>query len=110
MVGTPTGFDSLLETCTNERRRDALCALADGRRTMSLEDLAAAARDGPGETTSRVEAELHHVHLPQLEEVGLVEYDADRRTAELTGRFYRLEPDLCRFIDAAPGRSMASGV
>ena len=110
MVGTQTGFDSLLETCTDERRRDVLCALADGRRTMSLEDLAAAVAQGAGEATSLVEAELHHVHLPRLEEVGLVEYDADGRTAELTERFHRLEPDICRLIDAAPGRSMPSRV
>lgn len=40
----------------------------------------------------RIQIQLHHVHLPKLEDAGLVEYDTDRRTVTLciSPQFLRL--------------------
>jgi len=74
---------------------DLLDALAHGRRRSVCEVLAAADREflpleelservasidesGTDERTARIE--LHHVHLPKLDEAGLLEYDHELNT------------------------------
>jgi len=43
----------------------------------------------------QVQLSLHHVHLPKLESVGLIERSrGDERTVELTGDIGPLEPGL----------------
>ena len=66
-----------------ERRRTALDALVDADEPMDLHDLAVtvAARetgvaDVDDETVQRVALSLHHAHLPKMEELGVVGYDA----------------------------------
>jgi len=86
-VADPTPIESLLDdrSITDERRRSAVRALAErDDDTVAPADLAA---DLESEWNARnretIAAELHHVHLPKLNEAGVVEYDAEATTARL---------------------------
>jgi hypothetical protein len=67
---------------SSARRRHTLDALATLTLPVALEDLAAAvaAREadqpaGAGEPAERVAVSLHHVHLPLLDDRGVLDYD-----------------------------------
>lgn len=71
------------------RRRIAFAVLADWSPPVSLRDLAAevAAREGDpavadDDATERVAVTLHHAHLPQMAEAGVVDYDRGMRSVE----------------------------
>lgn len=64
-----------------ERRRMTVAALDEATPPVDLEDLAAAVaeRDPEVDATtrtavSRIAAELHHVHLPKMDALGLIDY------------------------------------
>lgn len=59
----------------SERRRDAISELAGASAPVELEDLAAHLANGD-EAETRIE--LHHVHLPMMAEMGILEYDHER--------------------------------
>lgn len=77
------GSDDVFVGLSHEYRRIALTSLWDGRpakrrRELANEILRCRDRDGgpdPG-AEGRVDLALHHVHLPVLSDVDLVEYDA----------------------------------
>lgn len=73
----------------NVRRRTALRALADRDAPLSLSELAddVVDRREEADDSAAVRTALHHVHLPKLAEVGIVEYDpeANRVTAVRDG-------------------------
>jgi hypothetical protein len=46
----------------------------------------------PADTRRRIAAKLHHVHLPRLADVGLVEWDRDHDVVTPTARLPALEP------------------
>jgi hypothetical protein len=82
------GVDAMLDVLGSRHRRRVLSAVLDAPTPVALEELAAAVaarEDG----TKAVEVSpsrrdglrtrLHHVHLAKLDDVGLVEYDADAR-------------------------------
>jgi len=83
--------DATLEALANERRRaildaidedDAPVALADLSRTVAVREADApltALSDGYVATVKR---SLYHAHLPKLDDLGLVSFDADERTVE----------------------------
>ncbi|MFB6166111.1 MAG: hypothetical protein ABEJ31_13200 [Haloarculaceae archaeon] len=84
--------ETVLSALSNERRRRALAAFEARGTVASLFGLATAVAAAEGEGTiatlerDRVDAvrtTLHHVHLPTLDEAGLVTYDAAARTASL---------------------------
>jgi hypothetical protein len=77
-------WDGVLESLADERRRIALSVLSAADGTVDRERLAAsvAARaecvsetEVPPRDAKDVLLSLHHVHLPKLDEAGLVEYD-----------------------------------
>ncbi|MFD1686554.1 DUF7344 domain-containing protein [Halobellus litoreus] len=80
------GNDSaVLTALANERRRVVLRHLGRTSGPTSVSELAErVSESGPYKTVSRTRAaiELYHVHLPQLDVAGLIEYDADRRLIE----------------------------
>jgi predicted DNA binding protein len=59
----------------SRERIDALCVLGRREPPVDLWTLAGEA----GDASSRDATALHHVHLPRLDDVGVVDYDADRR-------------------------------
>ena len=64
-----------------ERRRIALSVLEDRADPMDLEALAAAvaarADDDGEDAVDRTMIDLHHSHLPRMDDLGVVDYDRD---------------------------------
>lgn len=95
----------------DRRRRTVLECLADDAQVMALADLAAdvaaAEHDRPrselpAETVQRIATSLYHVHIPQLVDAGVVEYDRDRDEVRPSGRTDRIERALS-VVEAAKG-------
>ena len=94
---TATGHltdDDYYRLLSAERRRAVFEALADSTAPVELADLAAAvaAREGDAdpddETVRSVSVSLHHVHLPMMAALDVVDYDpAATRVASWSGRF-----------------------
>lgn len=97
-------WDAALSAVANERRAHAVAAVVaeDGtlrREALALE-VATREADGapPSSAIQRVQRRLHHVHLPALDDAGLVDYDVE------TGAVSAEEqPDsLTRLLDILP--------
>lgn len=111
MTRRPIDFDTVLDLCRARHRRIVLATLADERRSVTTTDLAEAVvrhdlqtsiTEVSDEVLADIRLDLHHVHVPQLVEAGIVEYDPERNVVELTERFDRIEPRLSAVIDADP--------
>lgn len=93
-VGTDEpSVDDLFDVLTKARRRTVLTILADRQSSMGIKELATAVAAREKETAPatlsestvhEVHVTLHHVHLPKLDDVALVDYDRDERTVETT--------------------------
>lgn len=103
------GFDTVLDLCGNQYRRIVLAVLMDEQRSVTLRDLTtkifeldhqAAVADACAEVLTEIRAVLHHVHIPKLESVGVVEYDPDRRVVAPTEQFAQLQPTLSEIINS----------
>lgn len=95
--------EELYAALSDDRRRRTLAYLVETRAAATLDELItaiAAAEDRrpptqlSSSTTRTVGIALHHVHLPKLDEVGLVEYDPDDRVVSLTVDATALTPHL----------------
>lgn len=81
--------DAVIEAVACDRRRRALDALAESDSELALSELAERvhrieADDDANEGARRdVAVSLHHKHLPLLDDIGVVEYDADDRDVAL---------------------------
>jgi DNA-binding transcriptional ArsR family regulator len=90
-----TGWDDLLSGLADKRRRITLSTLYRNDGSMERVDLATAVTDtlrADGDSTPAVEdvfLDLHHVHLPKLDDVGLVTYDLESESVSFEGH-----PDL----------------
>lgn len=73
--------------------RPAILSIVDSRsRSLPVADLVAALRDREGTRTDDARAlsiSLHHVDLPKLDDLGLVDYDPDEWTVAPTPRLSR---------------------
>lgn len=85
--------DVIFEVLKNRRRRDVLEYLqsADGPVTLSelAEQIAAWENDVPVSALNstqrkRVYVALYQTHLPKMDDVGVIDYDSDRGTIELS--------------------------
>ena len=73
------------------RRGVAIAVLFDRQRPTPVDELATAVADvgasrgifGESVRTDRVRVALHHVDLPELDDVGIVDFDLDRNVATL---------------------------
>jgi hypothetical protein len=85
------GFDAVLEGLADERRRIVLGVLEGrdepiDRRTLAREVADTESRvDSTPDSVDEVVVSLHHLHLPKLDAVGLLEYDADAGTVAYEG-------------------------
>lgn len=83
------------EALADEDRRTVLSTLCESGTALSLSELAvelAQEESGPteiggGDAVERHEIELYHRHLPKLDDVGLVDFDQERRLVSLTAEF-----------------------
>jgi len=76
--------DERYRLLANDLRRDALAVLEHRSGRVELSEVAAAVAartDGVDATAAdgetRVETALHHIHLPKLDDFGVVEYDPE---------------------------------
>ena len=74
---------------SSDRRRVLLDVLAEPNAPVRVEDLATAVarRDpvvdaGEADAVARVATSLHHVHLPLMADVGVLEYDPETKRIE----------------------------
>lgn len=111
MVGTPTEFDTLLELCREHHRRIVLAVLATEKRALTINDLTTAIvthnhhtplKERSEDESMKIRTALHHVHIPKLANLSLVDYDPERHLVEPTPQFERLEPQLAAILDADP--------
>ena len=77
-------FDLLADDC---RRRVCLFLCRCKVEVVTLSDLVEALEpDGDEETRERLKINLHHRHLPKLDEAGIVDYDPRSNTARYWGQ------------------------
>ena len=88
-----TSLDRLFEVLTEQRRRYVLYHLnEDNSQVHTLDDLVAQLCTWEREWDNRtdhardtheenIRIDLHHVHLPELADAGLIDYDAQTQTA-----------------------------
>lgn len=96
--------DAVFDVLRNPRRRFVLAYLRQQHRAVPLTELArkTAAWEAdvpPPEADERrveqVRASLHHIHLPKLADLRLVEYQGeDRRTVDVTEQIRTLEAEM----------------
>lgn len=100
--------DEVLTAVDHRYRRYLLRSLADRESSLSLADLAfdVAAREHEASvgdvSEDRVEAirqELHHLHVPKLDELGFVDYDRERRVVTLAEQTDQLFAVLDQFTE-----------
>lgn len=98
------GWDAVLSALADARRRTVLAVLRRGSDPMVLEDVVRAVADrvtatGVARSLESLRSSLHHVHLPALDDAGLVGYDADAGTVAYRGHSELDEA----WLDVAPG-------
>lgn len=83
-------WDELAALLDNPLRWQAILVSGHRGRPVSLAELASELTDAtrsasaPGDDEDRLRLMLHHVHLPRLSDVGLVDYDTAARTVVAT--------------------------
>lgn len=106
--GNWTALDVLLSA---DRRRHVVSLLTTAERTLPLDELAEAVAvlergdvDEPGaDDLDSVRISLHHVHLPRLDDAGVVDYDPDERTVEIASL-----PEVYRDVVAVGDASVSA--
>jgi hypothetical protein len=107
-IPDPSVADRLLATLSHHRRRATLTALSRTDAPMALDDLAtevaraetsSASAGTDAETVRAVRLSLHHAHVPQLADAGLVRYDRERRTVSLTEALGQNERTLVAHLE-----------
>ena len=106
--GDTSSPDAILSAVANDHRRAILHALATAaEKTLAydvLEDRVAdrVRHDGvspnSAEHRQRVRITLHHVHLPKLEKVGIIDYEAETGDIQFVGG--DLENDLLTLVES----------
>ena len=94
-IASELDVDVPVDLLSDRRRRHALECLRDRDAPLALADLArdVAARESnasPGDVSDDraqgIRIDLYHVHLPKLDEAGLVAFDASERSVRPTER------------------------
>ena len=94
--------DRALSVIADSRRRNVLKYLAEnGDAAIPIDELVAGIEDGRPlsggdnrEMDNQIVIELHHTHLPKLDEVGLIDYEKGAGTVR-----YRPQDDIEELID-----------
>lgn len=100
--GGPLALEGLFDALADRRRRRALHLLREIGRPLSLESLAErlvaiereSEREFPDTAVERTYVSLAHVHLPRLDDAGLVRFDREAGTVGTAPLFAALEPYL----------------
>lgn len=104
-------FDTVLDLCRDQHRRIVLAVLADQQRSLTVNELRNAVikhnhheplTEASTEVITQIQIKLCHIHLPKLEEAGVIEYDSGQQLVEPTAEFNTLQPHLSTIIDIDP--------
>ena len=91
--------ETALELLINQQRRQIIRRMADTPDGTTVEQLAQHLRgtDSPhgGEPGEPQDIEIHHVHLPKLDEANVIEYDTDHGTVDRGGEL----PDVLSLLE-----------
>lgn len=79
------GLDDLVECLADDCRRAVLKVLDEREEPITRDDLARAAAPPLSARAEELRVDLHHVHLPKLDAMGLLEYDASTAIVEQAG-------------------------
>lgn len=91
MDGAPP-LNTVLDVCGHKHRRIVLVVLSNRQQSMSIDDLTDAVikynhhipQTGvDDETVKRVHVGLRHTHLPKLADAGFIQYDDERKVAQV---------------------------
>jgi hypothetical protein len=91
-------IDTALDVCRHKHRRIALASLANQQESLSIDDLTneiikhnhhLSRTEVDDETAKRIHIGLYQVHLPKLAEAGFIQYDPERKVAELKAKLGR---------------------
>ncbi|WP_312908271.1 DUF7344 domain-containing protein [Natronosalvus caseinilyticus] len=100
-----TSVDGVLELLSHHRRRAILDLLLTHDRPLTLTDIrnevvekeqGTEITEIPSKQVQQVHISLHHVHIPKLEEKGVINYDSSRNLVEPTEEIGQLEPFLAQ--------------
>ncbi|MBV0924708.1 hypothetical protein KTS45_10910 [Halomicroarcula limicola] len=84
-------WDGVFRSLANSKRREILNFVTREQGATTDIDIARhLANDARDETVERTRIYLHHLHLPKLDESGLVVWNRDRGTVEETALTYQL--------------------
>ncbi|WP_435154252.1 DUF7344 domain-containing protein [Haladaptatus sp. DFWS20] len=84
--------DEIFDALGHNHRRHALSALMDCDGATTVTKLAEKTGRRIDASPDRIKAGLHHSHLPRLEGMGVVNYDMNAGTVELTTAANDLQP------------------
>ncbi|WP_266077507.1 DUF7344 domain-containing protein [Haladaptatus caseinilyticus] len=89
-------FDDIFKLLSEKRRRyaihylsstpDGFAALSDLVEQVAAWETETMAADVPDDYRRRVEASLHHTHLPKLDDVNIIDYDARSESVRYWGQ------------------------
>ncbi|WP_312908275.1 DUF7344 domain-containing protein [Natronosalvus caseinilyticus] len=103
MLVEEVSVDEILELLSHQRRRAVLDFLLTHDRPLTLNDLRNEVVEEeqntditeiPSQQVKQTHISLHHVHIPKLEDKGVVNYDPNRNIVEPTEKLTQLEPFL----------------
>lgn len=95
--------DALFEVLSHHRRRALLAdlqahdqpqAVADVVKRITVHEQDTPFDELPSEDIEQVHCSVHHVHIPKLEDSGLLTRDDDRNTVTLTEQANRRLPEI----------------
>jgi hypothetical protein len=87
-------YDSAFEALAHEHRRRVLLSLLDEESCSAEVALLTETLEAPNRSQERVRTELHHVHLPKLDNLGFVTWDEPTDEVTRGPRFDDIEPLL----------------
>ena len=89
-------FDDLLDALGHVQRRTLLCALLD--HNPQGDGPTVADGDSPDEELTQL-AEMHHVHLPKLDDYGFISWDRESNEVSKGPNFEEVRPLLMLLVE-----------
>lgn len=86
----PVPRDLLSEVVADEERCEAIEYLVMQTGAVTLDDLAGfiattpVSAEGPSQSQEQTMIQFHHIHLPKMDDAGLLDYDSDNHLIEPT--------------------------
>lgn len=102
---------TIRDLCDDRHVLVVLAVFVEQRRSLTVNDLTKTivrhdhrvpVTEAPADAHVEIQHSLDRVHLPLLEDAGLVEYDRERRLVEPTDRFDGVRSHLSAVVDADP--------